>query len=100
LRHFAILTLPDGHYACTANPDGTIPLSSRAIARNDATDRTGANLRQLVDQANAAHELAEAMRALLSAPATMSTGIGEMPSDALRNAESAAQLALTRAGML
>jgi hypothetical protein len=83
LRHFAILTLPDGHYACTANPDGTIPLSSRAIARNDATDRTGAN-----------------MRALLSAPATMSTGIGEMPSDALRNAESAAQLALTRAGML
>jgi hypothetical protein len=64
LRHFAILTLPDGHYACTANPDGTIPLSSRAIARNDATDPGGAALRVLVDQANQVHELLREVNAL------------------------------------
>lgn len=58
MRHFATLTLPDGVYACTANPDGTIPLSSRAFARNDQIDRDGANLRRLIQQANFAGEMA------------------------------------------
>lgn len=65
MRHFAILTLPDGLYACTANPDGSIPLSSQCVAAQDKPgDRLGNGLRSLVDQANAAHALFAALEEL------------------------------------
>jgi hypothetical protein len=68
MRTFATLTLPDGVYACTAQPDGTIPLSSRCMGRNDQhADKAGVGLRALVEQANLAAELAECLRALVGA---------------------------------
>jgi hypothetical protein len=99
MRHFATLTLPDGVYACTANPDGSIPLSSREVARASAHDKDGASLRYLVEQANAASALAEALRDVVSThEVTQMPGVVDYSGfhDAMMNARAA----LARAGEL
>ena len=73
MRTFAIITMPYGSFAVTANADGSIPLNAQCVAERDKLDREGNGLRALVDQANAAVELRAALQRLSVALAWATT---------------------------
>lgn len=61
MRHFSIISAPYGTFAVTANADGSIGLNAQVVAAQDKADREGNGLRALVEQANAARELWDAL---------------------------------------
>lgn len=67
MRTFAILAAPFGTFAVTANADGSVGINAQVVAERDKHDREGKGLAALVDQANAARGLWDALAGALVA---------------------------------